>query len=107
MQQSAGFFYIVRTAGVIVIIRDFGDYNSMEKKFLSRQYLESISTADLISLADDYGIDIPDNLNRRFIIGELLEVADEMENEKKADSNVQIKKDINVPDKLPPSYKET
>src|SRR5574344_1400142 len=108
MQQSAGFFYIVRTAGVIVIIRDFGDYNSMEKKFLSRQYLESISTADLISLADDYGIDIPDNLNRRFIIGELLEVADEMENEKKADSNVQIKKDdVSVPDTLPLSYNET
>ena len=107
MQQSAGFFYIVCTAGVIDIIRDFGDYNSMEKKFLSRQYLESISTADLISLADDYGIDIPDNLNRRFIIGELLEVADEMENEKKSDGNALKQADVTVPDTLPQSYNET
>ena len=81
----------------------------MEKTFLSRQYLESISTADLISLADDYGIDIPDNLNRRFIIGELLDVADEMENERKADSTVQIKQTSDdVPaETLPQSYNET
>ena len=52
----------------------------MEQNFLSRTYLETLSTADLISLADDYGIDIPDDLNRRFIIGELLEFADELAN---------------------------
>lgn len=80
----------------------------MEKKFLSRQYLESISTADLISLADDYGIDIPDNLNRRFIIGELFEVADEMENERKSDSSVQLKQaDVTLPETLPQTYNET
>ena len=49
----------------------------MENKILTLAYLETLSSADLIALADDYGIDIPDNLNRRFIIGELLEVAQE------------------------------
>lgn len=80
----------------------------MEKPFLSRQYLESVSTADLISLADDYGIDIPDNLNRRFIIAELLESADEIENIRKSDKDVQIKNgDVAVAESLPPSYNET
>lgn len=44
---------------------------------LSRAYLETLPSADLIALADEYGIDIPENLNRRFIIGELLEAAEE------------------------------
>lgn len=80
----------------------------MDKTLLSRQYLESIATADLISLADDYGIDIPDNLNRRFIIGELLEAADEIKNERDADIDVTIKKD-NVEERqpLPATYNET
>ena len=81
----------------------------MEKKFLSRQYLESMSTADLISLADDYGIDIPDNLNRRFIIGELLEIAEELEQEKNQDEDVLLTEE---PDdekiaELPKTYNDT
>ena len=48
----------------------------MDKKILTRSYLETLSSSDLVSLADDYGIDIPDNLSRRFIIGELLEIAE-------------------------------
>ena len=48
----------------------------MEKTFLTRQYLETLSSADLMALAEDYDIDIPAELNRRFIIGELLEVAE-------------------------------
>ena len=50
----------------------------MDTKILTRNYLETLSSSDLVSLADDYGIDIPDNLSRRFIIGELLEVAEEL-----------------------------
>lgn len=49
----------------------------MENELLTLAHLETLSSADLIALADDYGIDIPDNLNRRFIIGELLEVAED------------------------------
>lgn len=45
---------------------------------LSRAYLETLPSADLIALADDFGIDVPENLNRRFIIGELLEVAEDL-----------------------------
>ena len=55
----------------------------MDTMLVSRTYLESLSTADLISLADEYGIDIPENLNRRFIIGELLEAVEDAGEEKK------------------------
>ena len=68
----------------------------MEEKILSRQYLESISTADLISLAFDYGIDIPENLSRRFVIGELLEAAQELESE--TDEEQMAESEIDVPD---------
>ena len=77
----------------------------MDKTFLSRRHLESLSTADLISLADDYGIDIPDNLNRRFIIGELLEAAEELEGEARED--VHISEDMEVSERLPQGYNET
>ncbi len=77
----------------------------MEEKNLSRQYLESISTADLISLAYEFGIDIPENLSRRFIIGELLEVAQELESE--ADDEQMEESEVDVPDFLPKTYNET
>jgi hypothetical protein len=80
----------------------------MEKHELSRSYLETLSTADLISLADDYDIDIPVELNRRFIIGELLDVADELQKENKNEmiiaSSAGTAEDV---DKLPESYNET
>ena len=80
----------------------------MKKQEFSRQYLESISTADLISLADDYGIDIPANLTRKFIIGELLELARELENDEESDSDVHLTDDtVALPDSLPKSYNET
>ena len=40
---------------------------------LSRHWLESLSTGELVSLADNFGIDIPPGLERIFIIEELLE----------------------------------
>ncbi|MGL4981238.1 MAG: DUF4912 domain-containing protein [Treponemataceae bacterium] len=48
----------------------------MEKLALTRSYLETLSSVDLIDLASDYGVDIPEGLNRRFIISELLDVID-------------------------------
>lgn len=60
----------------------------MDNKLLSLQHLETLSSADLIAIADDYGIDIPDNLNRRFIIGELLEVGEEIAQEEKDNSEM-------------------
>jgi len=87
----------------------FNDYyNVMNKNNLSREYLESISTADLISLADYYGIDIPENLNRRFIIGDLLEVAEEIQAKEENEENVIIAKgELEIPENLPKTYNET
>lgn len=78
----------------------------MENNILSLQFLESLSSAELISLADDYGIDIPDNLNRRFIIGELLEVAQEQKNES-SEMNEENIEDSRVNDELPSGFNET
>jgi hypothetical protein len=48
-----------------------GDYR------LTRSYLESLTTTELTKLADTNGIDIPPDLERVFIIEELLELEDE------------------------------
>ena len=75
---------------------------------MSRSYLESLSSADLISLADDYGIDVPDDLNRRFIIGELLEIATELHQEKGEDIDIVSGDGASLAsDTLPESFNET
>ncbi|MCQ2248592.1 MAG: DUF4912 domain-containing protein [Treponema sp.] len=80
----------------------------MKKDKMSRQQLESMTTADLIELADKYGIDIPDNLNRAFIIGELLEIQEEYYSAENKKTSVQIvDTDEPVPDTLPLSYNNT
>ena len=83
--------------------------NTMEAKFLSLQYLETLSSADLIALADDYGIDIPDDLNRRFIIGELLEVAQEIMQDESSEAEEMVEGKIRMSheEKLPTSFNET
>ncbi len=43
---------------------------------LSKKYLESISTEELLKISEIYGLFIPNNLDRSFIIQELLELAD-------------------------------
>ncbi len=80
----------------------------MENKVLTLAHLETLSSADLIALADDYGIDIPDNLNRRFIIGELLEVAEESGLE--ATRSPSMNENAEIPEEnreLPESFNET
>jgi len=80
----------------------------MDTKLLSRSHLETLSSADLIALADDYGIDVPDDLNRRFIIGELLEVAEELSQEKDEEEMQEDNKlPENLPDSLPETFNET
>ena len=49
----------------------------MENVQINRAYLETLSFSDLQKLADDYSIDVPENFNRGFLIGEILEVAEE------------------------------
>lgn len=79
----------------------------MENMTLSRIYLETMTSDDLISLADEYGIDIPEGLSRRFIIGELIEAIDEPHSEQ-ADNDLVID-DLEVKESsvLPKSYNET
>ena len=87
------------------ISADFIDYMTMEDNILTRQYLESISTADLLVLADDYGIDVPKDLNRRLIIGELLEMAEEQSGDE--EEVLVTEDDFSAPDTLPRTYNET
>lgn len=77
---------------------------AMDTMLLSRTYLESLSTADLISLADEYGIDIPENLNRRFIIGELLEAVEDFGEKKETLQESDVVPEGND---FPSSYNET
>ena len=45
----------------------------MEEIPLTRAYLESLATGDLIKMADNLGLDIPDNPDRAIVIEELLD----------------------------------
>ncbi len=94
-------------AGSLDITSFFRDYSyTMKKDFISRQQIESMSTQDLIELADDYGIDIPDDLNRCFILGEILDAIEEFSNAR--EETVAITDDnVSIPDTLPNSYNNT
>ena len=78
----------------------------MENIPISLSYLETLSTADLLELADEYDLDIPEQLNRRFIISELLEIADEL-NEQDDDDFEGNVENIETTQELPFSYNET
>lgn len=77
----------------------------MEK--MTRSHLETLSTTDLMNLADTYGIDIPEGLNRRFIIGELLDLAEENRVDSVKDALLLETEFINSPEVLPETYNET
>ncbi|MCR5762254.1 MAG: DUF4912 domain-containing protein [Treponema sp.] len=80
---------------------------NMDTQILSRQQLESLSTQDLLNLSDDYGIDIPEDLNRRFIIEELLEFADEQEDKKYTPEVNLTDEEMKISSNLPTTYNET
>ena len=44
----------------------------METEKLTHAYLETLSFPDLCKIADEYGLDVPESLNRRFLIGEII-----------------------------------
>ena len=60
---------------------------------LSRNTLETLTSSQLIDLADEYGIDIPDNLNRQFIIEELIEVAKQKKKKKNYKETIKLSDD--------------
>lgn len=73
----------------------------------TKTHLESLSTNDLLLLADDHGVDIPEGLNRRLIIGELLEIAEENE---RFSQHASYLADAAMPEpdeNLPETYNET
>lgn len=49
----------------------------MREENITRAYLETLSFSDLVRLADEYGVDVPEDLDRRFLIAELLELSEE------------------------------
>ena len=77
-------------------------------KKLSRGFLETLSSIELIRLADEYGIDIPDDLSRQFIIGDLIQLGEELERSENAKESIVLsdEKAMNV-DTLPKTYNET
>jgi hypothetical protein len=86
----------------------------MKNEILSRQQLESMTTADLIHVADEYGIDIPEGLDRRFIIGEILEAFEDLEEDEipsedeiSAEENHEKGKKQEQPETLPETYNNT
>ena len=56
---------------------------------ISRHWLESLSTGELVKLADNYGIDIPPGLERIFIIEELLENSNDADREEAANQRAE------------------
>jgi hypothetical protein len=52
---------------------------------ISRHWLESLSTEQLIKLADSFGIDIPPELERIFIIEEILDISGAVRQENAGD----------------------
>ena len=52
----------------------------MSEEPINRASLEKLSFSDLVQLADEYGVDVPEDLDRRFLIAELLELAEESNN---------------------------
>ena len=79
----------------------------MEKMLFNRVHLDSLSTKELINLAEANGIDIPEGLNRRFIIGELLDLHNEILVDSMAVSDLADTKVFPKKKKLPFTYNET
>lgn len=78
----------------------------MDTTYITRSYLETLSSADLLELSDEYGLDIPENLNRRFIIGEILEAV----NDEHSSSSLEDLTESTVvaeTTELPKTYNET
>ena len=79
----------------------------MENKVITRAYLETLSFSDLKKLADEYGVDVPEDLDRRFLLCELLEIAEESRHDKDAAMIISLENSLNQSTNLPEGYNET
>lgn len=48
---------------------------------VDRGHIESLSFSDLVTLADEYGLDVPEDLDRQFLIAEIIDVLHDAEND--------------------------
>ena len=81
------------------------DILTMRSETINRAYLETLSFADLSKLADDYGIEVPEDLDRRFLIAELLELSEEVIVEEDMTISSELSAEETVT--LPKNYNET
>ena len=84
----------------------YDDVCIMNEDMITRTYLETLSFSELVALADDYGVDVPDDLDRRFLIAELLELAEESANSAE-EMVVSADDGLNDPVVLSGNYNET
>jgi hypothetical protein len=82
------------------------DTPGMDDSRLKRSYLETLTTSDLVKLADRYAIDIPPDLDRVFIIEELLDLETELDFGREAESSL-VETGIPEPVPLPKQYNIT
>ena len=79
----------------------------MDDENITRTYLETLSFSDLKKLADEYGVDVPEDLDRRFLLCELLEIAEENRHDKDAAMIISLDNSVNQSTNLPDGYNET
>lgn len=79
----------------------------MDEARLTRSYLETLSTDDLSLLALRFGLDLPSDLNRVFVISELLEASSETEVYDDEDQQLVEDTEPGIVTGLPQGYNET
>jgi hypothetical protein len=79
----------------------------MNESLFTRAGLDSLTTGELVKLADLHGLDIPPGLDRLFIIEELLALAAEDRNEEDEDSPLVMETGFLEPVPLPRQYNIT
>lgn len=79
----------------------------METEKLTHAYLETLSFSDLCKIADEYGLDVPESLNRRFLIGEILELGEYSSKTASESMVIASEENKHSEKELPKNYNET
>ena len=79
----------------------------MNNEQISCAYLETLAFKDLVKLADEYGVDVPQDLDRRFLIAELTDPARPPSNASDLQMIITDDDDENEEINLPANYNET
>ncbi|MDR1239406.1 MAG: DUF4912 domain-containing protein [Treponema sp.] len=79
----------------------------MDEPRLTKTYLDSLSTDELLRMADNFGIDIPSGLERIFIIEELLDAAREDKEPEEGEENPAPRGGFSETAELPKQYNIT